>query len=204
MNEGGLLKNNVKKGVISIGIGILSTVGIATCFGATKEKIQEAELEKISKSYVTANDNKYKLEDLYIIESNGDVNICEIRTIDTASEEEETVLEGFNIDYYNDFISMPKDISYRVKFFEKDEQQDIFDVKGWFRFDDHNDENLITLYDTIVGCYDIDSGKFVKPFSLRNDVVTAEWVLPKDKLLFEDNEFTYDEVKGYAKTYFKK
>ena len=39
---------------------------------------------------------------------------------------------------------MPKDISYRVKFFEKDEQQDIFDVKGWFRFDDHNDENLIT------------------------------------------------------------
>ena len=193
--------NNAKKGFI---LGIVSGMGIATCFGAAKEKIHETELEKLTNSYVTVNDNKYRIEDLYIIESNDDVNICEIRTMDTANEEEETVLEGFDIDYYDDFISMPKDISYRVKFFEKDEQQDIFDVKGWFRFDDHNDENLITLYDTVVGCYDIDSGKLVKPFSRMNDVVTVEWVLPRYELLFGDNEFTYDEVKDYAKTYLKK
>ena len=51
--------------------------------------------------------------------------------------------------------------------------------------------------------YDINSEKLVEPFNL-DDVATVEWVLPEYKLLFGDNEFTYDEVKGYAKTYFKK
>lgn len=194
--------NNVKKGFISVGIGVLSTVSIATYFGAAKEKIQEAELEKISKSYVTANNNNYGFGNLYIIESNDDINICQIKTIDTASEEEESILERFNVQYYDDVNSIPDNIKNEIKYFNKTEQEDISDIKGCFISKDQSGENLI-LDDTMAMYYDIDSEKLIEPFSL-DDVAIVEWVLPKYKLLFEDNEFTYDEVKGYAKTYFKK
>lgn len=191
--------NNVKKGFI---LGIVSGMGIATCFGAAKEKIQEAELEKISKSYVTANNNNYGFGNLYIIESNDDINICEIKTIDTASEEEESILERFNVQYYDDVNSIPDNIKNEIKYFNKTEQKNISDIKGCFISKDQSGENLM-LEDTMSMYYDIDSEKLIEPFSL-DDVAIVECVLPKHKLLFEDNEFTYDEVKGYAKTYFKK
>ena len=194
--------NNVKKGFISVGIGVLSTVSIATYFGAAKEKIQEAELEKISKSYVTANNNNYGFGNLYIIESNDDINICQIKTIDTASEEEESILERFNVQYYDDVNSIPDNIKNEIKYFNKTEQEDISDIKGCFISKDQSGENLI-LDDTMAMYYDIDSEKLIEPFNL-DDVAIVEWVIPEYKLLFGDNEFTYDEVKSYAKTYFKK
>ena len=194
--------DNVKKRVIGVGIGILSTIGIATCFGAAKEKIQESELEKITKSYVTANNNNYGFGNLYIIESNDDINICEIKNIDIANEEEKAILEKFDVQYYDDVNSIPNNIKNKIKYFNKAEQEAISDIEGCFISKDNNGDDLI-LQDTMSMYYDINSEKLVEPFNL-DDVATVEWVLPEYKLLFGDNEFTYDEVKGYAKTYFKK
>lgn len=191
-----------KRYFIDIGIVVLSAASIPIYFGSIKGKIYGTELDKITKSYVTANNNNYGFGDLYIVESNDDINICEIKTIDTASEEEESILERFNVQYYDDVNSIPDNIKNEIKYFNKTEQEDISDIKGCFISKDQSGENLI-LDDTMAMYYDIDSEKLIEPFSL-DDVAIVEWVLPKYKLLFEDNEFTYDEVKGYAKTYFKK
>ena len=191
-----------KRYFIDIGIVVLSAASIPIYFGSIKGKIYGTELDKITKSYVTANNNNYGFGDLYIVESNDDINICEIKTIDTASEEEEAILEKFDIKYYNDIGSIPNNIKNKIKYFNKAEQEDISNIKGCFISKDTNGDDLM-LQDNMAMYYDIDSEKLIEPFNL-DDVAIVEWVIPEYKLLFGDNEFTYDEVKGYAKTYFKK
>ena len=56
---------------------------------------------------------------------------------------------------------------------------------------------------------DVTTGEFVSPVininSEADEHALMRWVVPDTALIFNtDDEFTYDEVKDYAKTYFKK
>lgn len=194
---------NISKRLFSLAIGTVCTAGLAIGINAVKAKISDVEMEKIANSYVSTDDDNFTFGNLYIIESDDDINICEVRDVDIVNEDEQKTLENFGIKYYDDISSIPDDIKSEIEHFNIANYEDEQNVRGCFLSPSIYGEGL-ELYDTMAMRYDIDSKKLIEPFDLSDDITLAEWVLPEYKLLFGDNTFTYDEVKDHAKTYLKK
>ena len=201
-----------------ISIGLLSGLSIAIAT-ACQTKISQEAMEKFEKAYFTTDEGTYYLtDDLYAIINNDEIYICE-RAV--TLEKDYPKLEEYGYMMYESIEEIPDEThdyifsSLMPYTITNEDGKHVLQMKtdaDYYFLQPGSNRNGVSGYCLTTepeSFYDVTTGEFVSPVininSEADEHALMRWVVPDTALIFNtDDEFTYDEVKDYAKTYFKK
>ena len=201
-----------------ISIGLLSGLSIATVT-ACQTKISQVAKERFEKAYFTTDEGTYYLTDvLYAIINDDEINICEKAV---TLEKDYSKLEEYGYMMYESIEEIPNETrdyifsSLMPYTITNEDGKHILQMKtdaDYYFLQPGSISNGVSGYCLTIepeSFYDVATGEFVSPVININrkadEQALMDWIVPDKALIFNtDDEFTYDEIKGYAKTYFKK